>query len=440
MDVFKGRRVLLGVTGGISAFKAVELLRLLTKAAAVVDVVMTEHATRFVGEATMRGLSGRPVLLDLYDLPADLDEASAVMPHLGIAENADLALVVPATANTLAKMAAGLADNALVTTLLSVRAPLIVAPGMDHDMWHHPATQDNVRKLMQRGVYFIGPDTGPLARGNVGSGRLAEPEDIFRFAGKILSERMQSGHMQSGHLQSGHPQLEQIQANALQGKRVLVTAGGTKEPIDPVRYIGNRSSGKMGFAVAQAALEAGAQVTLVAASTDLTPPAGCEVVPADTAVEMHRAVMALAHEHDVIIMSAAVADYRAEETRAHKIKKGEDDQDGRLTLTLVKNPDIAADVGAMRRDNQVLVIFAAETDNLIQEARRKLRTKNAHMVVANDVTRPGSGFGVDTNEVTFVYASGEEESLPLMAKSDVARALIARVARLLGGLSQEIEA
>lgn len=408
MGEFQGARILLGVSGGISAFKAVELLRLLTKGGAVVDVVMTESATYFVGPETFRALSGRPVLTRLFR-PGGPGEGAPVIPHLEPAEAADLAIVAPATANTLAKMAHGIADNALTTTLLSVTAPVLVAPAMDSDMWRHPATQANVELLKRRGIHVVGPVTGELARRNVGPGRLAEPKEIALAAAAILQRRR------------NRP--------SLQGRHVVVTAGGTREPIDPVRYVSNRSSGKMGFAIAQEALAAGAGVTLVAAPTALAPPAGCEYVPVETALEMREQVLARLDRADVVIMAAAVADWRAEEVAAHKVKKGESD---RWTITLVKNPDIAAEVGQRKRPGQVLVAFAAETEELLENAARKLRSKNADLIVANDVSREGIGFGADENEVTLLFADGRREALPKMSKADVAVEILRRVKALLG--------
>ena len=413
MGLLSGRRILLGVCGGIAAYKAVEVLRLLTKAGADVTVVMTQHATRFVGPATFQGLSGRPVLTDLFDVPAGFSAAERRMPHLEPAEAADLVVVAPATANTLAKMAHGIADNALTTALLSVRCPVLAAPAMDPDMWLHPATQANVRLLKSRGVHFVGPVTGPLARLNVGPSRLAEPEDIIGAAEHLLARR-------------GLGEDAAAQAS-LEGARVLVTAGGTREAIDPVRFVGNRSSGKMGFALARAALGAGAQVTLVSAPVALEPPGGCEFVPVESAAEMHDAVMERAGSCDVVVMAAAVADFRPEEPAGHKIKKGEREY---LELTFVRTVDIARSLGAQKPPGQTLVLFAAETRDLLEEARRKLREKGADMIVANDVSRAGSGFGSDTNEVTILYPDGRSEALPLMSKAAVAEAIILRIARL----------
>lgn len=402
-----GKRILLGVSGGISAYKAVELLRLLTKAGAVVDVAMTPNATRFVGVETFRALSGRPVLVDLFD-EASGRGTGRVMPHLEPAEAAQLAIVAPATANVLAKLAHGIADNALLTALLSVTAPVLVAPAMDSDMWRHPATQANVELLKSRGVHVVGPISGELARRNVGPGRLADPEEIFRAAETILAQREL--------------------AKLLAGRRVLVTAGGTREPLDPVRYIGNRSSGKMGYAIARAAAAAGADVVLITAPTWLVPPGGCEVVTVETALEMHREVISRAAECDAVVMAAAVSDFRAEQVQGEKVKKGDKD---RWTVTLVPNPDIAGEVGAQKRPGQILVAFAAETERLLENAAAKLKAKNADLVVANDVSREGIGFDADDNQVTLLYKDGREEPLPKMSKEQVAQELVRRIAGLL---------
>lgn len=404
-----GKRVLLGVSGGVSAYKAVEVLRLLTKAGACVDVMMTPNAVRFVAPLTFRGLSGRPVIVDLYDLPADVPLEGGTMPHLEIAENIDVAIVAPATANTLARLAHGLADNALVTTLLSVTAPVVVAPAMDSDMWRHPATQANVQSLKARGVLFVGPEVGELARRNVGPGRLSDPETIVSAAARAAS-------------------IAQGETPALRGRTVLVTAGGTREPLDPVRFLGNRSSGKMGFAIAERAVACGASVTLVSGPSSLTPPAGCDVVRVTTALEMKEVVDARADASDVVIMAAAVADYRPERQEAQKVKKSRDEWE----IRLVRNPDIASGVGARKRPGQILVAFAAETEDLLAHASAKLTSKNADLVVANDVSKEGLGFDSDTNEVTLLFRDGTREVHPTLPKSLVAAILLDRIASMLG--------
>lgn len=408
---FQGKRILLGVCGGIAAYKAVEVLRLLTKAGAHVDVMMTERARRFVGEQTFRSLSGKGVVIDLFDPPADFPHAAAAMPHLEVAERVDLALVVPATANTLAKMAHGIADNALLTTLLSVTAPVVVAPAMDSDMWRHPATQANVATLRARGVHFVGPFEGALARGNIGPGRLAEPELIVAEAAAILAA-----------------------GKELAGKGCLITAGGTREPLDPVRFVGNRSSGKMGFALAAAARALGARVQLVTGPTSLPVPPGVEVARVETAEEMKEEVLRRLPEVDAVVMAAAVADYRPAvvEPAKHKKRGGEEET---WQVTLVRNPDIAQLVGERKRPGQVLVIFAAETEDLLANARAKLAKKRADLVVANDLTRPGAGFDVETNEVTLLFADGRRVDLPLMSKNEVGAQVMRYVAELLAARS-----
>lgn len=398
--VVQGRKVVLGVCGGIAAYKAVEVLRLLTERGAEVHVIMTPAALRFVGEITFRELSYHPVTTDLFDEPAGV-----MMRHLHLAETADLFLVAPATTNTLAKLAAGMADNALTTTALSVRAPKLLAPAMDADMYANPITQQNLARLREAGYHIIGPVTGALARRNIGAGRMADPEQIVAAARALLA---------------GGPRLN--------GKRVLVTAGPTQEPIDPVRYITNRSSGKMGYAVAEQAQFLGAEVTLVSGPTALKPPANVTFVPVRTAQEMAAAVLERFDRVDVVIKAAAVADFRPGDVASEKVKKvtaGE-----AWTLELVRNPDILAVLGA-HKTHQILVGFAAETNDLIENARDKLVRKNLDLVVANDVTMPGAGFDVDTNVVYIVDATGHVESLSQMPKTDVARILLTRVAELL---------
>lgn len=399
-----GKRLLLGVTGGISVYKSVELLRLLTKAGATVDVAMTPTAARFVGPATFRALSGRPVVLDLFDASQEMDMVTGTMPHLEVAEEVDLAIVAPATANTIVKISLGLADNALTTALLSVTAPILIAPAMDADMWCHPAIQGHIDALKKRGVHLVGPVEGELARRNVGPGRLAEPEEIASAAEDLLAEN-----------------------GKLSGRKVLVTAAGTREPLDPVRFIGNRSSGKMGYAIAEAARRAGAEVMLVTGPSPLVPPAGCEVIQVETAMDMKKAVLQRVPYVDAVFMAAAVADYRPEQTAQQKVKKAEDVWQVRL----VRNPDIASKIGAAKKASQVLVAFAAETENLRANALKKLKSKNADLMVANDVSRKDAGFDTDTNQATLFFADGRTEELALMPKKDMASILIQRVQELL---------
>lgn len=410
-----GRRILLGVCGGISAYKAVEVLRRLTAAGADVQVVMTRSAQKFVGAITFRELSYRPVATDLFAESV----AGGPMQHLEFAEQSELVLVVPATADLMAKMSVGIADTLLLVTLLATRAPILLAPAMDSDMFTHPATQENIARLRSRGVHFVGPVEGELARRNVGPGRLAEPAQIVAEAARLL--QMRGGRPAAGRGERG-----------LDGLCVLVTAGPTYEPIDPVRFIGNRSSGKMGYAIAAAAARRGARVILVSGPTRLPTPAGVERVDVTTALEMRDAVLRYAGAADVVIKAAAVSDYRVERVAEQKLKRR---GDGALELRLVPNPDILAELGRRKRPGQLLVGFAAETAretaHLLEEARRKLAAKNCDLLVANDVTEAGAGFDVDTNRVTFVRADGGVEELPLMSKASVAEALLDRVTEMM---------
>jgi phosphopantothenoylcysteine decarboxylase/phosphopantothenate--cysteine ligase len=396
-----GKRVLLGVTGGIAAYKAADLCSKLVQAGAQVDVILTEAATRFVAPLTFSAISGRPARVDLWTEPA-----GEAIPHVRMAAAADLAVVAPLSANTLAKMALGLADNLLTSTLLATVAPLALAPAMESHMWLHPATQANLATLVSRGALVVGPGQGRLASGALGVGRMAEPVEILAAARLLLAR--------------GGP---------LAGRRVLVTAGGTQEAIDPVRYITNASSGKMGTALAEAARDMGAAVTMVHAPMAAAVPYGVAAVPVRAAREMQTAVMERLAETDILIAAAAVADYRPAEAAGQKIKK----EAGDLTLRLVRNPDILA--GAAMREGglrpQVVVGFAAETQDLLANAAAKLANKNLDIIVANDVTEPGSGFGSDDNRVTLLYRGGRQEVLPLMSKAEVAERVLSVAAALL---------
>ncbi|MGB9724222.1 MAG: bifunctional phosphopantothenoylcysteine decarboxylase/phosphopantothenate--cysteine ligase CoaBC [Chloroflexia bacterium] len=383
--------VVLGVTGGIAAYKAADLASKLVQAGAAVDVVMTEAATHFVGPLTFQALTGRPVHLDPFRL---LEQTE--MPHLSLAQRAHVLVIAPATANTLAKLAHGIADNLLCAVALATRAPLVLAPAMDTDMWEHPATQENLETLRRRGAWIVGPGEGRLASGRIGRGRMAEVPEILGTIRRVLGRE-----------------------GPLSGKRVLVTAGGTQEPLDPVRYIGNRSSGKMGYALAQTALDRGAAVTLVTAPTALPTPVGAERVEVRTAEEMRAAVLAALPQCDILVMAAAVADFRPAEVSGQKIKKGK----AGLTLHLERTPDILAEVAAERERSgrPALVIgFAAETEDLLRNARAKLEGKRLDLIVANDVSSPDSGFGVDTNRVVLLDRYGLEQALPLLPKEEVA--------------------
>lgn len=399
--ILQGKNVVLGVTGGIAAYKAVDLCSKLVQAGALVDVIMTEGALAFVTPLPFQTLSKRPVSTQMFQLLRDTD-----MAHISLAERADVLVIAPATANTIAKLAHGLADNLLTSTALACVAPLVIAPAMDTDMWEHPATQANLETLRQRGAAIVGPGWGRLASGRMGAGRLVTTEEIVAAIRATLGR--------------GGP---------LAGARLLVTAGGTQEPMDPVRHITNRSSGKMGYALAEAARDAGAQVTLVSAPTALPAPFGVEVAPVRTAAEMAEAVLGRVDESDILVMAAAVADYRPRQAAAHKIKKGGAD----LTLELERTVDILAAVAERRAVSgrpQVVVGFAAETRDLLENAAAKLRAKRLDLLVANDVSASDSGFEVDTNRVVLLRPEAAPEPLPLMDKFAAAEEILARVAAI----------
>lgn len=381
--------VLLGVTGCIAAYKSCEVLRGLQKAGVRVKVVMTKNACEFVGPTTFRALTHEPVAIDTFgDGPGD------PIHHVSLAEECDLFLIAPCTANVLAKMAAGIADDLLSTTALACTAPIAVAPAMNVHMYEAVATRHNMQVLASRGVHFIEPGEGYLACGDVGRGRLADPADIVASVLHMLEREKD-----------------------LEGKRVVVTAGPTVEPIDAVRFISNPSTGKMGFAIAEAAVERGAEVTLVTGPVSLVDVPGAKMVRVGTACEMKAAVDEAFPSADIAIFSAAVSDFRPRTISDRKLKKDADD-DALVHIELVENPDILASCGAAKREGQVVVGFAAETNDVIGNARSKLSRKKADFIVANDVSR-GRGFGTDSNEVTFVSASGEEH-LPEMVKRELA--------------------
>ncbi|WJW75765.1 bifunctional phosphopantothenoylcysteine decarboxylase/phosphopantothenate--cysteine ligase CoaBC [Thiohalobacter sp. IOR34] len=393
MSSLANKRVLLGVSGGIAAYKAAELVRLLRAAGAEVQVVMTRGATRFITPLTLQALSGRPVREALFDEAAE----AGGMDHISLARWADVLLVAPATADLLARLAQGRADDLLTTLCLASRAPLLLAPAMNVAMWDHPATRANVALLESRGVALLGPAEGELACGEAGAGRMLEPAELLA----ALEGRFRRG--------------------SLDGCRVLVTAGPTREPLDPVRYLGNRSSGRMGYAVAEAAALAGARVTLVSGPVALACPPGVERVVVETAAEMHAAVMARAGDCDIFIAAAAVADYRPQAAAAQKIKKSAP----RLTLDLVRNPDILADVARLPRP-PFTVGFAAETDDLERHARAKRMAKGVDMIAANRVG-PGLGFDTEDNELLLIREGGSER-LPRAPKTRLARQLIESIA------------
>lgn len=382
-----GRRILLGITGSIAAYKAAVLCRLLKTAGADVRVVMTPLAKQFITPLTMATLSKNPILVEFFD-----PENGAWNSHVALGEWADCYLIAPATANTLAKMATGVADNLLLTTYLSARCPVVVAPAMDLDMYAHEATQQNLRTLAARGVRIVEPEEGELASGLQGKGRMAEPDRIAAFVGGLLDEKKKT----------------------LAGKRLIVTAGATIEAIDPVRFISNHSSGKMGYAIAGELAARGAAVTLVTGRTSLPTPAGVERVDVLSAAEMYEAAVGPFDASDGAVMCAAVADYTPANVSDTKIKKG----DGGLTIELRRTRDIAAELGA-RKGGRVLVGFALETDDEEAHAEAKLTKKNFDFIVLNSLRDPGAGFRGDTNKVTLIDRAGREE-LPLMSKREVA--------------------
>lgn len=405
LDSVQGRKILLCVAGGIAAYKVVYVARGLAQLGADVRVVMTEAAMRFVGRQTFASLSGNPVATELFGAGADV-------PHVELARGADLAIVAPATANVIAKMAAGLADDLVSATLLTAACPVLLAPAMHTEMWQSQATRDNVRTLRDRGVVLVGPVEGPLSSGDEGPGRMAEPDDIAAAAAELLAR-----------------------GKELSGRRVLVTAGGTQEPIDPVRFIGNRSSGRMGYAVAAAAAARGAKVTLVAGPTELSVPPGVDHVPVKTALEMREAVLERAPVADIIVKAAAVADFRPETAAERKLKKAT----GPPQVVLVPNPDILAELGrsaGRRKEGGVLVGFAAETEpdpaRLAEVAEDKRRSKGADLIIANDVSSPDSGFNVRTNRAVIAGPDGIED-LGLVSKDALAEAILDAAASLLDG-------
>ena len=380
------RTAVLGVTGGIACYKAVELVRLLVKDGFAVRVIMTHGAREFVTPLTFQTLSGNPVATDTFD-PTQESEIG----HINLADSADIFVIAPATANVISKIAAGIADNLLTTVLMATRAPVLIAPAMNIHMYENSILQENIRKLRRVGYHFIEPAEGFLACGYEGKGRLPEPENILEEIQRLLRKK------------------------DLADERFLITAGPNREPIDPVRYISNRSSGKMGYALARAGLNRGAAVTLVSGPTALEPPPGARLIPVITAAEMQRAVLEEFPNCTTVIMAAAVSDYRPIEYSSTKLKRGKTP----LELRLEPNPDILKELGA-KKDGKLLVGFAAESENLAANAKKKLREKNLDMIVANDVTQDGSGFDGDTNIATIVDRSGASRALPLMTKNELA--------------------
>ncbi len=395
--MLKDKEIVLGVTGGIAAYKSAELVRLLKKAGAVVHVIMTRSAQEFVTPLTFQTLSGNPVHTELFNLIAEQE-----IGHISLADRSDLFIIAPCTANVIGKIANGIADDMLTTTVMATKAPVLIVPAMNVNMYQNPLYRANEERLRQHGYRFVAPVRGELACGWEGEGKMQEPRIIVEEAVAALTRR------------------------DLTGLRVLVTAGPTMEEIDPVRYVSNHSSGKMGFAVARAARLRGAEVTLVAGPTCLEAPWGVTTVSVTSALEMREEVLKLAANADVIIKAAAVADYRPATRASNKVKKKSD----QLTIDLVKNPDILAELGARKTPGQCLVGFAAETADLVAHARLKLEGKNLDLIVANDVCAPGAGFSVDTNIVRLLYRDGRDEGFPCLPKDEVAGIILDRVKKI----------
>ena len=396
MNLLKDRRILLGVTGGIAAYKAIELTRLMALEEARVRIIMTRSSMEFVQPLSFQVLSGQPVCTDLFDL-----EAESRIGHIEVATEAELAVIAPATANIIGKLAHGIADDYLTTAILACTAPKIICPAMNVNMFENQAVQENLAKLKSLGFIQVGPDSGDLACGVQGLGRLAPVDEILEHICQVLAP------------------------SSLRGRRVLVTAGPTKEPLDPVRHLTNPSSGKMGFALAKVAKQRGADVTLVSGPTNLVAPYGVRAIQISTARQMYRAVVEEFPEMDAVIMAAAVSDYRPKVAAVEKIKKlGDSD-----SLELERTEDILLRLGELR-EGQILVGFAAETSNLLENAKEKLHRKNLNFIVANDLTRADAGFASDTNEVTIVWPGGEVERIPLETKELIAVEIWDRVERL----------
>ena len=399
-DALRGRFIVLGVTGSIAAYKSIELARRLTQAGATVQVVMSRSATEFVRPITFQALTYRPVEVEMFQIQ---DERAA--GHVAMGREAEVIVVAPATAHVISRLANGMADDLIATTVLATSAPVVIAPAMETHMWQNPATQENIARLRARGVRVVDPESGPLASGDVGPGRLASLEKIEAAVVDALSS-----------------------SAALAGRRVIVTAGPTVEAIDPVRFVSNRSSGKMGYAIAQAARDAGAEVTLVTGPTALRAPNGVRVIPVESAEDMQDAVLAGLPEMDAVVMAAAIADYRPLEVSHRKIKKR--DAGSELTIRMTENPDVLKAIIAARRPKTIVVGFKAESGEATAEAERMLREKKVDLVIANDISDPSSVFGSDTDRVTFVSADGVE-ALPVLAKTEVARRLVAKLAERL---------
>ena len=417
--MLNGKKIVLGVTGGIAAYKCVDLASRLRKKGAEVHVILTRGAQNFVTETAMREISGNPVITSMWGEIHNYD-----VEHIALATLADVVLIAPATANVLAKAAAGIADDMLTTTVLATRAPIFFAPAMNSNMYENPVTQQNITTLQQRGWQLIPPASGHLACGTSGIGRMPEPAELVEVLENYFAG--EGGSVESADGNTMDNTMGNIMGSTMQGLKLLVTAAGTREPIDPVRYIGNRSSGKMGYAIAEAAARLGAEVTLISGPSALQPPAGVEFFGVESAREMRQLVQERFPACDIVIKAAAVADYRVKNVSDQKIKKN----DAELTLVLEKNPDILKELGEMKQPHQTLVGFAAETQNLLQYAKGKLEKKNLDMIVANDVSKPQAGFNVDTNLIKLLKRDGSIEELPLMSKKELAYIILDRVMKL----------
>jgi phosphopantothenoylcysteine decarboxylase/phosphopantothenate--cysteine ligase len=398
-----GKTIVLGVTGGIAAYKSAEIVRALVKEGAIVRVIMTKNAQEFITPLTLQTLSGNPIATETFNLTQE-----SQIGHIRLADTADLILIAPATANIIAKLANGVADDLLSTVLLATTAPVLIAPAMNVHMYAHPIVQENLRKLASHGYGFVEPAEGFLACGYEGKGRLADPDDIVEEVRAALTKK------------------------DLRGEHVIVTAGPNAEPIDPVRFITNRSTGKMGFAMARVAWRRGAEVTLVSGPTSLQPPRGVRFTPVRTALEMQKAILDRYTEATMVVSAAAIADYRPARVAAQKIKK----TDGNFAIELTRNPDIMQELGPLK-GNRLHVGFATETENVLENAARKLRSKNLDMIVANDVTQEGAGFAHDTNVVTIIDRTERMETLPLMSKDEVAHAVYDRLLILKNGAAAQ---
>jgi len=417
------KRILLGVTGGIAAYKSADLTRRLSEAGAEVQVVMTPAATAFVAPLTFQAVSGRAVRTEMLDASAEAGMAEAGMGHIELARWADLILIAPATADFIARLAHGMANDLLSALCLASDQPIAVAPAMNRLMWQNPATQDNCRLLARRGVNIWGPGVGEQACGDIGAGRMLEALELRNLVVERIGEKDRAAEMRSEPATANSPLIEPLTPHDLQGLTVLITAGPTREALDPVRFISNRSTGRMGFAVAEAAAAAGAQVILVSGPVNLKTPASVERIDVESAVEMHEAVMKRARQADIFIATAAVADYRAAHPAAQKIKKTQD----ALNLELVRNPDILAEVAALRSHRPFTVGFAAETHDVLRYAEDKRRRKNLDVIAANRVGVAGSGFESEQNELHVLWEGGKKV-LPLADKTLLGQQLIALIA------------